>query len=83
MELVTTVLSLLLLTQSVTSVPRDLLYPYGPEAFDRQLPSEDEGSSPEIQLTVPIAFFDEIYNSIYVSISLRIKFQPGLYLVTI
>ncbi|KAF4521231.1 hypothetical protein B566_EDAN005442 [Ephemera danica] len=69
MELVTTLLSLLLLTQSVISVPRDLLYPYGPEAFDRQLPNEDEGASPEIELTVPIAFFDEIYNSIYVNIN--------------
>jgi len=50
-----------------SAIPRELLYPYG-DGEDQALPQEqDEASSPEISLNVPIVFYGETYNSIYVS----------------
>lgn len=41
-------------------------YPYGP-AYDSQLPRQDDISSQEIHLKVPIRFYDETYSSVFVS----------------
>jgi hypothetical protein len=51
-----------------SAIPRELLYPHGP-GTDQVLPQDqDEASSPEISLKVPTVFYDETYNSIYVSL---------------
>lgn len=49
------------------AIPRELLYPSG-FRNDQLLPrDQDEASSPEITLQVPIVFYGETYNTIYVS----------------
>jgi hypothetical protein len=51
-----------------SAIPRELLYPHG-TGTDQVLPQDqDEASSPEISLKVPIVFYGETYNSIYVSL---------------
>jgi len=51
-----------------SAFPRELLYPHG-TGEDQVLPrDQDEASSPEISLKVPIVFYGETYNSIYVSL---------------
>lgn len=50
-----------------SAIPRELLYPHG-AGEDQVLPQDqDEASSPEISLKVPIVFYGETYNSIYVN----------------
>ena len=50
-----------------SAISRDLLYPHG-TGIDSVLPQDqDEASSPELTLKVPIVFYSEVYNSIYVS----------------
>lgn len=51
-----------------SAIPRELLYPHG-AGEDQVLPQDqDEASSSEISLKVPIVFYGETYNSIYVSL---------------
>jgi hypothetical protein len=53
-----------------SAIPRELLYPHG-AGIDLVLPQDqDEAASPEIALQVPIVFYGETYNSIYVSLYL-------------
>ena len=48
------------------AIQKDQLFPYG--LTDERLASDvDDGSSPEIQLSVPIVFYETIYKSIFVS----------------
>lgn len=47
------------------SLPKSELFPFGREQY---LPSEDDVSSPEVPLTVPIIFYGNEYRTIYVSI---------------
>jgi hypothetical protein len=50
-----------------SAIPRELLYPHG-AGIDLVLPQDqDEAASPEIALQVPIVFYGETYNAIYVS----------------
>lgn len=44
-----------------------VLYPYGEEAGDTKTPKEDDGTSPEINLTMPVKFFGKSYKTMYVS----------------
>lgn len=65
-------LQLLLLTfwsvDTVYSIDRSNLFPFGsPFVEDSVLKGSDNISSPEIKLAVPIAFYDQLYQSIYVS----------------
>jgi len=60
-------LALLLLAGVVGAVPRDRLYPFGADHGDQRLPPSDEGSSPEFELSTPVHFYDEVYNTLYVS----------------
>ncbi|GBP55566.1 Nidogen-1 [Eumeta japonica] len=48
------------------ALSRDQFYPYGP-GLDVQLPKGYEIASPEIKLKVPVVFYGEIYDSIYVN----------------
>jgi hypothetical protein len=51
----------------ISAIPTELLYQHGP-GTDQVLPQDqDDASSPEISLKVPIVFYGETYNSIYVS----------------
>lgn len=56
----------LLLAASVSAITRDQFYPYG-HGVDQRLPRGAEVSSPEIGLSVPIVFYGETYESIFVS----------------
>ena len=51
----------------VAADPDDGFYPYGPANDDVALPKDDDVSSPEIRLSVPVTFYGEKYNSLYVS----------------
>lgn len=42
-------------------------YPYGPNVGDTQLRVGYEVASPGIQLSVPVKFYNESYNTIFVS----------------
>lgn len=52
---------------SVLAVSPQLFYPYGPRQGDESLPPADDISTDEIQLSVPIVFFNSSFSSIYVS----------------
>lgn len=43
------------------------LYPFGPSHGDQETPKMDDGSSPEITLSIQFLFFGRLYQSIYVS----------------
>lgn len=71
-ELTTTMLSSTILLFAallccVNSVPLSLFYEFGPESGDSVLPAGDDLSSSEIQLLTPVAFFDQVHPSIFVS----------------
>ncbi|XP_076314540.1 uncharacterized protein LOC143226890 [Tachypleus tridentatus] len=51
--------------QLVQSISRDELYPYGNQ--DDLLPQADDVSSLEVQITVPIVFYEIVYRSIFVN----------------
>lgn len=55
--------------QHVTSLSKsDLLFPYGATFADQNLVNEtDDFNSKEVELTTPIVFYDQVYNSIHVS----------------
>jgi hypothetical protein len=63
------VVAVVLALCGVKAVPRQLMYPFGPEVSDKSLPANDDFSSDEIPLRVPIVFFSSKYDSIYVRIS--------------
>ncbi len=49
------------------ALARTDLYPYGVQQQDQRLPVGDDISSSEVQLTVPISFYERLYTSLYVS----------------
>lgn len=61
------VLLALLLAAPSQSVPKSYFYRFGEDAGDSRLPDEDEVSSTEIGLRVPIVFFGQIYQSIFIN----------------
>lgn len=56
-----------LLVAPSQAVLKSYFYRFGEDAGDTPLPDEDEVSSPETSLRVPIVFFGQIYDSIFVS----------------
>ena len=58
----------LLLTIHVTAIPLGQFYPFGEQSGDNLVGRTLDGSSPNITLPLPFAFFGESYNDIYVSI---------------
>jgi hypothetical protein len=59
-----------------SAIPRELLYPHG-AGIDLVLPQDqDEAASPEIALQVPIVFYGETYNAIYVSLYIFASSYP-------
>jgi hypothetical protein len=50
------------------AIPRELLYPHGAGTDQALAQDQDEAASPEIALQVPIVFYGETYNTIYVSL---------------
>ncbi|XP_054855759.1 sushi, nidogen and EGF-like domain-containing protein 1 [Eublepharis macularius] len=55
------------LTSPVQDSKDSLMYPYGPNQGDMENPKEDDGTSPEITLTEPFAFYGKQYHSLYVN----------------
>lgn len=49
-------------------IPYDLFYSYGYQFGDTVLERGDDVSSNEVSLDVPIVYYDQRYNSIFVSI---------------
>ncbi|XP_042869908.1 nidogen-like isoform X3 [Penaeus japonicus] len=58
---------LLALIASSGAVQKSYFYNFGKDAGDTSLPPFDDISSPEINLRVPIIFFGQVYNSIFVN----------------
>ena len=68
LPMLTNLLLLLLLgSQRATAIPLGDFYPFGSEAGDTSLPSNDDGSSPPITLELPFRFFDEDFSTFFVS----------------
>ena len=55
------------LCSSVVSLEKSDFFPYGPGTEDQVLPTEDNVSSSEIKLAVPLTLYDTKYPSIWVS----------------
>lgn len=55
------------------ALPRDKLFPFGTEQGDKRLEQADDVSSTEIPLNIPVAFYDQIYYSIFVSIPVSLE----------
>ncbi|KAL4705359.1 hypothetical protein ACJJTC_006845 [Scirpophaga incertulas] len=49
-----------------SALTRDQFYPYG-HGLDQRLPRGDSVTSPELRLEVPIVFYGEIYESIFIN----------------
>lgn len=62
-----------MLSTSITGFPLSQFYPYGSTAGDNNLPANDDGSTPSINVSVPFPFFGQSYSSIYVSISCTVS----------
>ncbi|XP_075974166.1 nidogen [Anticarsia gemmatalis] len=56
----------LALVACACAVTRDQFYPYGP-GLDRNLPKGSEIPSPEFSLKVPVRFYGEIYESVFIN----------------
>ena len=52
------------------AIDRSDLFPFGNEMEDTTLKASDDVSSGEIKLALPIAFYDQLYQRIYVSVSI-------------
>lgn len=50
------------------AITKDQLYPFGIQD-DHLRQDSDDVSSPEVQLSIPIVFYENIYKSIFVSIA--------------
>lgn len=57
----------ILCTSVCVGVPYDLFYSYGLKYGDAVLERTDDVSSNEIMLNAPVVFYDQRYNSLFVS----------------
>lgn len=57
---------LVLVPERARALSRDDLYTHG-QGLDTQLPLDDDSSSEEVQLSVPIVFYGQQYTSLFVS----------------
>ena len=62
------VLVFFLYINACVTVPLSDFYPYGLSEGDTALPANDDGSSGEIQISIPFPYFDQNHNSLFVSI---------------
>ena len=60
--------SLLSLKSIVWCIPLNEFYPFGSTENDHMLPRADDDSSPAISLSSAFPFFDEDFQTLYVSI---------------
>lgn len=56
-------------------IPYDLFYSYGYQFGDTVLERGDDVSSNEVSLDVPIVYYDQRYNSIFVSTTILFAFS--------
>nr|XP_012544559.2 low density lipoprotein receptor isoform X1 [Bombyx mori] len=68
---------LLALATCAVAITRDQFYPYGPE-LDQRLPRGSEVPSPEVTLNVPIVFYDETYETVFVNNHGVLTFRANL-----
>ncbi|ELT91752.1 hypothetical protein CAPTEDRAFT_173985 [Capitella teleta] len=62
------VLALICLCVGIShGLSRDKLFPFGADHGDRRLEQGDDISSTEIALNIPVAFYDQVYYSIFVN----------------
>ncbi|XP_071454679.1 nidogen-like isoform X2 [Hetaerina americana] len=61
-----------------TAVSVDDLWPHGGDLDQYVAPDQDEGSTLEIPLTVPIVFYSDVYNSIYVNSNGILSFRTDI-----
>ena len=73
-------ISTLLLLQRAVSIPLSEFFPFGTEAGDAELPSNDDGSSPAITLSTPFPFFAETETDLYVSLCMQQEYR-AIYLI--
>jgi nidogen (entactin) len=59
-------------------VTRQGLFPFGDNQGDKRLPVGDDISSEEIQLKTPVAFYDSLYNSIFVNLNGHVSFETEI-----
>ncbi|XP_065944898.1 sushi, nidogen and EGF-like domain-containing protein 1 isoform X2 [Magallana gigas] len=71
-------LSFILLSYTVTGFPLSQFYPFGSAVGDSFLPSNDDISTPSIDVSVPFPFFGSSYSSIYVNNNGYVTFDPTL-----
>ena len=58
---------LLYLVGKLQALSKTDFYPYGVQQGDERLPVGDDISSSEVQLVVPISFYESLHTSLYVS----------------
>ncbi|XP_073426629.1 alpha-tectorin-like [Dendrobates tinctorius] len=76
---VTSLLLLLVLISVHESVEsNDVLYPYGLDQGDEVTPTEDDGTSGEVQLSIEFKFFGKKYKSLYVNNNGVISFNMAV-----
>lgn len=61
---------LLYLVGKLQALSKTDFYPYGVQQGDERLPVGDDISSSEVQLVVPISFYESLHTSLYVSTSI-------------
>ena len=49
-------------------IPLSEFYPFGEEAGDTEIPSNDDDSSSAVDLPLPFPFFDTLHQTVYVSV---------------
>ena len=58
---------LIYLVGKLQALTKTDFYPYGVQQGDERLPVGDDISSSEVQLVVPISFYESLHTSLYVS----------------
>lgn len=67
-QVLATCLGLLLQEQVARCIPLDEFFPFGSDAGDSELPSNDDGSTGPISLTLPFPFFASTHTMLFVSL---------------
>lgn len=67
--------ALLVHINSCLTVPLSEFYPYGVSEGDTALPSNDDGSSGVIPISIQFPYFDRNHDSLYVSIANSLLFM--------
>ena len=61
------------------AITKNDLYPYGVQQGDERLQVGDDISSSEVQLVVPISFYERLHTSLYVSTMIITIFEEKIF----